>query len=251
SRLLRRGEERPHVIDVEDALLDERIDRLGELLIDHRRKRADRLSDEPGAIVAERRGKGVRREVRHGDVDRRDRPRAGDQPKLPELFGRLETVPALDLNGRGPELGRVADAPLEQREERLVRRLAGRADGGVDPAGGGTDPRTLLPQRRQRQQPCAVEDEVHLRHSRKWVSITRSRVKPSSRNASAATARTASRGMRPMSSPRSRFTPAAFARDSTSRHTRASDVVVKSRRFIETCARGGSVSMKPFAWTAG
>src|SRR5438105_13484444 len=67
SRLLRRGEERPHVIDVEDALLDERIDRLGELLIDHLRNRADRLSDDPGSIDTYRRGEGTRRVVHAGD----------------------------------------------------------------------------------------------------------------------------------------------------------------------------------------
>src|SRR5207253_8562483 len=95
-------------------------------------------------------------------------------------------------------------------------------------------PGTLIPQRLERQQARAAQDEVRLDHSRKWLSITRSLVKPSSLSAPAVTCSAASSGRSPISSPRSTRTPAAFARVSTSRQTVSSDVVVWSRRFIET-----------------
>src|SRR5207237_1296495 len=128
------------------------------------------------------------------------------------------------------------------------RAVAGRyptIDDRPDVASSRTDARMLLFERSECQKTRAAKKKVGLRHSRKRVSMTRSRVKPSSLRASAATCSAASSGIRPISSPRSTLTPAALARDSTSRQTRARDVTVKSRTFIETCARGGSVSMKP------
>ena len=223
----------------------------------------------------------MRGEVRDRDVDRRDRAGAGDEPKLTQLLGRLEAVATLHLDRRRAELRGVADAALQEREEHLVARLAGRPDGSVnasagrqhrevigaaaarrelfpplsrvaemgvrvdeaghddaakdvavdhaldqldepvrvpvagrddraiprrhppvredaDISGRGPDPRTLLFQRGEREKAGSAEEQVRLEasgrggtwrlgHSRKWVSITRSRVKPSSLSASAAT----------------------------------------------------------------
>ena len=81
--------------------------------------------------------------------------------------------------------------------------------------------------------------------------MTRVRSSPSGRSALAATWSAASSGMSPMSSPRRTFTPAAFARVSTSRHTVASDVRLKSSTFIETCAHPWSSRYSPSAWTRG
>src|SRR5207237_883742 len=170
-----------------------------------------------------RRGQRVRGEVRDGDVDGRVRFRACEEPELPQLLVGFESVTALHLDRGGAELDGVTDAAPQEREQLVVARIARRADGRVDAvAGGGPDARALLLERRNREQSRAVKDEVRRGHSRKWLSITRSRVKASSFSESAATCRTASNGIRPMSSPRSTFTPAALARASTSRHPVAS-----------------------------
>src|SRR5439155_883014 len=61
---------------------------------------------------------------------------AGDEPKLTQLLGRLEAVATLHLDRRRAELRGVADATLQEREEHLVARLAGRPDGRVNASAG-------------------------------------------------------------------------------------------------------------------
>src|SRR5207302_6905944 len=104
-----RTEQGSDVLDVEDALLDKRIDRLSEALFDDGRDRLRRLADEALAVVGVRRGQRVRREIRHRDVDGRIRLRACEKPKLPQLLAGLETVSAFHLDRRRAELGGVAD----------------------------------------------------------------------------------------------------------------------------------------------
>src|SRR5207253_3756924 len=152
------------------------------------------------------------------------------------VFHTLDRLERSAVTGRDDRAIACRDEPVHHR---------------TDVARGRANARTLLPQRRQREEARAVKDEVRRGHSRKWLSMTRSRVNASSLSESAATCRTASSGIRPMSSPRRTVTPAALARVSTSRHTVARDVTVWSSRFIETWTRGGSVSVKPFACTAG
>ena len=105
-----RGEEWTDVGDVEDALLHERVDRLGELLPRDGREGGARRADEPPALVGVRRRERVRGEVRDRDVDRRLRLRPRDQPQLPQLLLRLQAVAALHLDRRGAELDGIADA---------------------------------------------------------------------------------------------------------------------------------------------
>src|SRR5436309_509668 len=220
--LLRRTEEWTNVVHIEHTFLHERIDRLCEAPIDDRRDRICRVADEPFAIVGIRRRQCVRGEVRDGDINR--------------VFHTLERLKRGTVTGRDDRAIACRDEPIHHR---------------ADVARSRPNARTLVLQWRQREEARAVKDEVRRGHSMKWLSMTRSRVKASSLSESAATCRTASSGIRPMSSPRRTVTPAALARVSTSRHTVARDVTVWSSRFIETWTRGGSVRVKPFACTAG
>jgi hypothetical protein len=110
----RGGEERADVVDLEDALLDERVDRLRQILCDDGRDRVGGLTDEAFAIVGIRRGQRVRREVGDRDIDRRIRLRPSEEPKLPELLRGVQTVAALCLDRRRAKLGGIADAPHQQ-----------------------------------------------------------------------------------------------------------------------------------------
>src|SRR5437867_820119 len=78
-------------------------------------------------------------EVRDRDIDRGVGLRARQQAQLPELLLGLEAIAALDLDRRGPELGGIADPPLEEREELIVTRLSGRAHGRVNASAGRED----------------------------------------------------------------------------------------------------------------
>ena len=99
----------------------------------------------------------------------------------------------VDVDRAVDPLDHLVRAAVTGRDDRAVARRDEPIHHRADIARRGADAGTLLLQRLQRQQSRAVKDEVRRRHSRKWLSMTRSRVKPSSFSESAATCSTAAR----------------------------------------------------------
>ena len=126
--------ERPHVVGVEDAVLDERIDRLGQTLVRDGSDGLRRVAHEPAPIIRARAGERVQREIRDGDVDRRRLRGRRDHAQLAKLLARLEPVPALHLDRGRAERDRAREPPPQQREQVVVAGLARRAHRRVDTA---------------------------------------------------------------------------------------------------------------------
>ena len=130
----RGGQDRPRLVDREDALLAEDVAearRSGRL-------RQDLLDDRahPLATALEKLG----RDLVRGEKRRHDARQvallagAGQQPRAPQLVADRQSVSGLGLDGRRAVRAHAKEPRVEQRLELLVRSGARRPDGGVDAA---------------------------------------------------------------------------------------------------------------------
>jgi hypothetical protein len=130
----RRLGEGPHLVDVEDAVLDERIHRFGQSFVGNGPNGQRGIANEAATVIDPRRGKRVQREIRHRDVDAGLFRRGGDDAQLAELLAWLESIAALHLDRRCAERDRSRQATSYECEQLVIARLARRAHRRVDAA---------------------------------------------------------------------------------------------------------------------